>query len=260
LLPNFEAVFSIVEYEMKSKIISTYNFGILDEIITQQGIRPLSLNPNRNLITSFREIGDLIAENTCDLNVIDCMSQTLEKIIRSQLINFPENIFWDFDLMVSSLLEQALIAEDGPIVFLESFGRKIELLMDMFGCRGGIRFRYVHDFMYGFDWARWVKKDPNNRSKRKPFSPIFLDYLLAKGQEILSSISIDDKRYHHISSRSFRNAFCFPREPKDEYRLLTYLADYGLIPVNAWNWNAEPIWNKPFDEIREQVCLKNRNL
>jgi hypothetical protein len=245
---------------MQSKIISTYNFEILDQIITQQGIRPLSLNPNRNLITSFREIGDLIAENICDLQVIGCFYQTLEKIISSQLKNFPENIFWDFDFMVFSMLEQALIAEDGAIVFLKSFGSKIELLMDMFGCRGEIRFRYVHDFMYGFDWARWVKKDPENHSTISPFSPIFLDYLLAKGKEILSLISIDDQRYHRISSHSFRNVFYFPRDPKDEYRLFTYLADYGLIPVNAWNWNAVPIWNQPFDQIREQVCLKNRNL
>lgn len=131
--------------------------------------------------------------------------------------------------------------------------------MDMFGCKGEIRFRYVHDFMYGFDWARWVKKDLKNRSNIKPFSIIFLDYLLTKGEEILRLISINDKRYHHISSRSFRNAFCFPRAPKDEYRLLTYLADYGLIPVNAWSWNTEPIWNQPFDEIREQVWLKISN-
>ncbi len=244
---------------MNSKTRATYNFEILDKIITQQGIRPLSLNPNRNLITSFREIGDLIAENTCDLQVIDCLCQTLEKIICSQLKNFPENIFWDFDLMIFNMLNQAFVAEDGAIIFLESFGRKIVLLMDMFGCQGEIRFRYVHDFMYGFDWARWVKKDPENRSNIKPFSLIFLDYLLAKGQEMLRLISINDKRYYHISSHSFRNAFCFPRDPKDESRLLTYLADYGLIPVNAWNWNAEPIWNQPFDEIREQVWLKIRN-
>jgi hypothetical protein len=259
LFPNIKAVLTIMEYEMKSKIISTYNFEILDEIITQNGIRPLSLNPNRNLITSFREMGDLIAENTCDTQVIDSLYHTLEIIVHAQLINFPENIFWDFDLMIFSMLEQALIAEDGAIVFLECFGRKIVDLMNMFGCGGKIRFRYVHDFMYGFDWARWVKKDPENRSNIKPFSPIFLDYLLAKGKEILSLISIDDKRYNHISSHSFRNTFCFPRDVEDEYRLLTYLADYGLIPVNAWNWNAAPIWNKPFDEIREQVWLKIRN-
>lgn len=109
---------------MNSKIKTIYNFKILDEIITQQGIRPLSLNPNRNLITSFREIGNLITENTCDLEVIECISQTLEKIIRSQLKNFPENIFWDFDLMIFNMLDQALIAKEGAIVFLESFGKK----------------------------------------------------------------------------------------------------------------------------------------
>jgi hypothetical protein len=259
LFPNIKAVLIIVEYKMKSKIISTYNFEILDEIITQHGIRPLSLNPNLNLITSFGEIGDLIAENTCETEVIDCLYHTLEIILRAQLINFPENIFWDFDFMIFSMLEQALTSKDGAIVFLESFGRKIVLLMDMFGCAGEIRFRYVHDFMYGYDWARWVKKDPENRSNIKPFSLVFLDYLLAKGQEMLRLISINDKRYYHIPFHSFRNAFYFPRDPKDEYRLLTYLADYGLIPVNTWNWNAAPIWNKPFDDIREQVWLKIRN-
>ncbi|BAZ42450.1 hypothetical protein NIES4101_84190 [Calothrix sp. NIES-4101] len=244
---------------MNEKATSTSDFKILDEIIAQSSIQPLSLSPDRDLITSFQEIGNLVSEKTCNQQIIDCLYHTIEIILSAQLENFPENIFWDFDLMVLHMLEQSLSAEDGAIVFLDSFGQKIVDLMNIFGCRGKIRFRYVHDFMYGFDWARWVKKDPENRSHVQPFNPIFLDYLLAKGEEILNLVRVEDKRYHHISRGRFRNSFCFPRNPEDEYRLLTYLADSNMIPVAAWNWNTYPIWDKPFDEMREQAALAIRN-
>jgi hypothetical protein len=26
--------------------------------------------------------------------------------------------------------------------------------------------------------------------------------------------------------------------------------------VAAWNWNAQPVWNKSFHELREQLSLK----
>jgi hypothetical protein len=38
--------------------------------------------------------------------------------------------------------------------------------------------------------------------------------------------------------------------------MLSYLAVNQLIPVTAWNWNAQPVWNKPFQQLREQLSLK----
>lgn len=241
---------------MKINITPAYNYRLLDEIIIQKGIQPLSLNPHKNIITSFQETENLIVEKSCNLEIRQCLYHTLENILKAQVKHFSENIFWDFDLMIANMVEQAIQSNQDGVVFLESFGNKVVTLMEMFGDANKIRFRYVHDFIYGFEWAKWVKKDPVNRANTKPFCLNFLDYLINKGQEILYLISVDDSRYHQISSHSYRNPFFFSRDPEDEYRLLTYMAQYQLIPVATWNWNTQPIWDKPFDQIREQLSLK----
>jgi hypothetical protein len=172
------------------------------------------------------------------------------------LQNFPENIFWDFDFLVSSMLRQALIADEGAVTFLKVFGEKMVRLTEMFGNKTEMRFRYVHDFIYGFDWARWVQKEPQKRSNVEPFSLVFFDYLLAKGKELLQRINHGQVTSYKLCDTGYRNPFTFSREPEDEYRLLTYLAEEQLIPVAVWNWNACPVWNKPFQEMRQQLALK----
>ena len=110
---------------MKQDLSSTHTFQLLDEILAQQSVNLLSLNPQKTLITSFAELGNLIAEQTTDIQLIATLRDTLERILYAQLQNFPENIFWDFDFMVSSMLRQALIADDGAVDFLETFGKKM---------------------------------------------------------------------------------------------------------------------------------------
>ncbi|MEA5503312.1 hypothetical protein VB735_09365 [Halotia wernerae UHCC 0503] len=240
---------------MKQNLAPTQAFPFLDEILAQQSISLLSLNPKKTLITSFAELENLVAAQTTDMQLISHLQSTLEVILDAQLQNFPENIFWDFDFMVSSILRQALVANDGAD-FLEYFGNKMVALTELFGIKKEIRFRYVHDFMYGFEWAKWVQKEPQNRAHIEPFSLFFLDYLLIKGQELVHRISLDQVSFYKLCDTGFRNPFSFSREPEDEYRLLTYLAEKQLIPVAAWNWNAHPIWNQPFEEIRQQLSLK----
>ena len=241
---------------MKQKLTSTHTFQFIDEILGQQSVNLLSLSPQKTLITSFAELGNLIAEQNTDVQVITSIQQTLESIVRTQLQNFPENIFWDFDFFVSSMLRQALIADEGAVPFLKVFGEKMICLTEMFGNKTEMRFRYVHDFMYGFDWARWVQKEPQNRTHVEPFSLVFFDYLLAKGKELLQRINHGQVISYKLCETGYRNPFTFSREPEDEYRLLTYLAEEELIPVAAWNWNASPVWNKPFQEMRQQLALK----
>ncbi|WP_306557610.1 hypothetical protein [Nostoc sp. 'Peltigera malacea cyanobiont' DB3992] len=159
---------------MKQKLTSTHTFEFIDEILAQQSVNLFSLNPQKTLMTSFAELGNLIAEQNTDIQIITTIQQTLESIVRTQLENFPENIFWDFDFLVSSMLRQALTAEEGAINFLKIFSKKMICLTEMFGNKTEMRFRYVHDFMYGFDWARWVQKEPQNRAHVEPFSLVFL--------------------------------------------------------------------------------------
>ncbi|BAY46520.1 hypothetical protein SAMD00079811_41320 [Scytonema sp. HK-05] len=241
---------------MKQNRKITHAFRLLDEILTQHTASPLSLNPHKTFATSFVELGSSIAEKTCDIQLINSLSNTLERMLRAMLHNFPENIFWDFDFIVSSMLKQALVAEASAVSFVESFGDKIVSLMELFGSQSEIRFRYVHDFIFGFDWAKWVQNEAQTRAVIEPFSLTFLDCLISKGKGILQLIRVGDARYHQLREQCYRNPFCFSREPEDEQRLLTYLAAQQLIPVPAWNWNARPVWNKPFHQLREQLSLK----
>ncbi|QLE56957.1 hypothetical protein [Nostoc sp. TCL26-01] len=241
---------------MKQQTTSTNKFQFLDDILTQSQINSLTLNPQKTMMTSFVELGNLITEETTDTDLINTLCYTLEIIVNAQLKNFPENIFWDFDFMVSSMLNLALAAQEGGVAFLEAFGQKMVCLTEMFGIQNEIRFRYVHDFIYGFDWARWVQKDSAIRAGIEPFSLYFLDYLLAKGKEILQRIDQGQSQSYNLCATGFRNPFIFSREPEDEYLLLTHLAEKQLIPVPAWNWHAIPVWNQPFQEMRQQLAVK----
>ncbi|MEH2455736.1 hypothetical protein [Nostoc sp.] len=241
---------------MKQELTPTHTFQFIDEIFAQQSVNMLSLNPQKRLVTNFAELGNFITEQNTDIEFLATLQETLESIVRTQLRNFPENIFWDFDFLVSSMLRQALVADEGAIAFLKVFGKKMVLLIEMFGNKTQMRFRYVHDFMYGFDWARWVQKEPQNRAHIEPFSLVFLDYLLVKGKELLQRINHGQIISYKLCETGYRNPFTFSREPEDEYRLLTYLAEEQLIPVAVWNWNASPVWNKPFQEMRQQLALK----
>jgi len=240
---------------MKQNLIPS-QFQLLDEILAQQSINPLSLNPQKTLTTSFVELGNLVTQKTHDLQLVASLRETLERILDALVQNFPENIFWDFDFIVSSMLRQALVADAGAIPVLESFGDKIVSLMDLCGRQSEIRFCYVHDFVYGFEWAKWVQKEALTRAAIEPFSLTFLDYLLTRCQEILQLIKVGDPIYHRLTGKYYRNPFYFSRKPEDEHRLLAHLALNQHIPVAAWNWDTHPIWNKPFHQIREQLSLK----
>jgi hypothetical protein len=252
---NFFPALLLIFIYMEKNNLSNHPFRVLDEIRAQHTTNPLSLNPHKSCATSFVALGNLIAEKTCDPQLINSLIETLKRMLYSMLHNFPDNIFWDLDFFVNSMLKQALVAKDAAVSFLESFGDKIVLLMELFGKESEIRFRYLHDFTYGFDWAKWVQKETQTRALVEPFSLTFLDYLIAKGERILHRIRVGDDRYHQLGEKCYRNPFCFSREPKDEYRLLTHLAAKQLIPVPVWNWDAQPVWNKPFDQLREQLSL-----
>ncbi|MBV6621486.1 MAG: hypothetical protein KI793_00795 [Rivularia sp. (in: Bacteria)] len=231
------------------------SFQVLDDILARQVVKPFSLNPNKLFITSFAELEGMVVRQVSDSYLITIIYDTLHKVLDALLHNFPENIFWDFDFIVHSLVKLALSAQH-KVEILKDFGSKIVLLMAMFGKESEIRFRYVHDFMYGFDWARWVKKKPKQRANSDPFCIHFLDDLLCKGEEILHSIKKNDAKYPQISGTRYRNPFCFSREPQDEYRLLNYLAACEYIPVAAWEWNTVGVWDKPFYQLREDASQK----
>ena len=227
-------------------------FQDLDALFTAHKVEPLSLCPDRTLATRFTELERSVVRPNLTPDLTALLTSTLEEVVDSMLRHFPGNIFWDFDFFVASVVRQALVEKD-PAHFLKLFGKKVVTLMRLFGKGSDIHFRYLHDFSYGFDWARWVQKEPEARQFVQPFSLTFLDYLCERGRELLQLIAADDQKYHRIADDSYRNPFAFSRQPTEEAHLLTQLSRRQLLPLEAWKGNAIPVWNKPFERLREQL-------
>ncbi|MGB1014641.1 MAG: ferrochelatase, partial [Nannocystaceae bacterium] len=170
-------------------------------------------------------------------------------LVRAQLANFPGNLFWDFDYLAIAVTRQACCQPD-PRGHLEAcFARMVEL-QTLFGQGTPIRFRYVHDFAYGYDWAKWVQRAPEKRQAVGPFDWDFLTYMHHRGHELLALIEADDSKYPRLRDTRSRNPFGFSREPEAERILHADLAARGLIPVANWDPNAAPTWKLDYASLR----------
>jgi hypothetical protein len=172
--------------------------------------------------------------------------EALVAIGAAQAEAFPETLFWDADKLAASLLREA----DGAAA-IRALGEALVALHHRFARRGAIAFRYTHDFTYGFDWARWVARDPGGRAAHGPYSPTFVAHMARRGEELLALIAANDAKYPALVEGGPRNPFGFSREPVDEARLLEALAAAGDLPVAAWDVAAVPVWARPFAELRE---------
>jgi hypothetical protein len=177
----------------------------------------------------------------------DALAPILAEIGDALRTSFPANLFCDLDATTQHLLMRPL-SERAPL------GRRLARLHQTFGAEP-IRFRYVHDFLYGFDWARWVARDPEGRASVGPYDAGFLDYLEQRGGELIELIGRDDHKYPQLRTPEHRNPFPFSREPDAETRLHRSLAQKGLIPVAAWSFDARAVWDRPFARLREQEAL-----
>lgn len=223
-------------------------FSILDEVqagIDATNCGALTLDPERTSATPLQVLVTSLADPT----QVEALAAAAAGVASAQLENFPDNLFWDFDCYLASVHENAASADDYD-AYLERTTRTTVGLMRLYGQRSKIRFRYVHDFMYGFDWARWVRRDPDNRVGADPFGLSFLDQSESRGQGILDLIEADDTWYPRLEEGASRNPFPFSREPEDELILYRDLSTRGLIPVEAWRVDAEPDWNRDFDALR----------
>lgn len=210
-----------------------------------------SLCPGRGRATPLRDIAAALLDRTVPRDVAEAWCSGLGSIVRAVVEHFPENLFWDFDYAGTSLLATALERSDGIERLHESCELSVALQRD-FGRRSRIGFRYSHDFLYGFDWAKWVSRAPDERASVGPFSLEFLRYLDRRGHELLDLIARDDDTYPKLPSGAPRNPFAFSREPGDELRLHRDLAERGLIPVESWRPDAVPRWQRPYRQLREQ--------
>ncbi|MGB8331862.1 MAG: hypothetical protein WCE62_17175, partial [Polyangiales bacterium] len=214
---------------------------------------PLTLDPDRAVASSLTDVVASLA----DSNQSSHLAAAATAVARAQLQSFPENLFWDFDFYLASIHRHACAAPDYAR-YLDDVTDITVGLMRLYGQQSPIRFRYVHDFMYGFDWARWVRRDPGRRGGVEPFGLAFLRQTESRGRDIGTLIEEDDDWYPRLQDGVSRNPFPFSREPDDELVLYRLLAERRSVPVEAWCLDACPDASRDFDALRESVAKSLR--
>ncbi|MEM1348003.1 MAG: hypothetical protein AAGI01_05545 [Myxococcota bacterium] len=169
---------------------------------------------------------------------------------------FPENVYWDMDALFAAIVREH---EEHGEQAMSDFGATLVEVHELFGRGGRINFRYVHDFVYGFDWAKWVRRDPEHRAHIAPLSPGFVRYVLARGFELLELIAADDDTYLRLPSDQPRNPFGFSREPAHERLLHDTLAARDLVPLRAWELEDRGRWEPEFAALR-RACSEELGL
>ena len=179
--------------------------------------------------------------------------ENLSALYISQFENFPLNIFWDLDHLISHLVSLKNSEERFD------FSIKIQFLNEIYGIKN-LNFSYTHDFIYGFDWQRWVQKDYKNRKNSKPFGDVFLDYLIKRSEELRNLIEQNDKKYPKLKKDEARNPFNFSRDPENEIKLHLQLAEKNLIPLKSWEEKKDLFevkriyYNEKREEIAQRKC------
>jgi hypothetical protein len=130
----------------------------VDRRLQASGARLCTLDPRRERPSTLRSIGERLLEDSGP-ELQEGFAVTLERVALCQLEHFAHNLFWDFDYLAACVLRAARQAPDAASE-LQQLGDELCELYSLFGSRSPIRFRYVHDFVYGMDWGRWVQSDP----------------------------------------------------------------------------------------------------
>lgn len=217
--------------------------------IRQCRFGPLSLDPGRSKASSPAELVARLASS----EQLPHLAGAASAVAEAQLQSFPENLFWDFDFFLASIHRDAS-RNAGYAGYLEEVTRITVELMTLYGQQSSIRFRYVHDFMYGYDWARWVRREPQVRAGFQPFGLEFLRRTESRGRDILTLVEGDDDWYPRLADGASRNPFPFSREPTEELELYRLLAERGHVPVEAWRNDARPDASRDFDALREDAA------
>jgi hypothetical protein len=214
-----------------------------------RGVGPLrSLCPGRERATP---LAALVKQTEVPASSLASWVDAVLGLARAQAEHFPENVFWDLDYAARCLWTDARERPDPAAALQETKALLVELYR-LFGRQEAIQFRYAHDFVYGFDWAKWVRGDPR-RAVHGPFSLPFLRYIEGRGHEFLRRIAAgDDPTYAPLPAGQARNPFVFSREPADEARLHEDLAARGWVPVRTWCSEHAPRWELDFQVLRAE--------
>lgn len=221
----------------------------MDEAIDRLGVERHSIAPGREYATTLLELGD---DHLFELPPGPARAWTdlMVRLAKAILRHFPDNVCWDLDFIAA---HYAWVAKGrNSFEQLSNSVFLLEHLHKLFGAESIIRFRYVHDLSLGFDWARWVRKLPDERRTFSPYSPEFLRRMMVRGRQISGRIqSGKDPDFPPIEAGEWRNPFPFRREPLDELKVLRALAKRGELPLEVWDRDATPKWEKDYGQLRE---------
>lgn len=225
-----------------------------DTLLDDQGVTRATVAPDRELATRMEALGARAADMGLAAAPLEALADGLIALSQAIAEHFPENIFWDLDFAVGNVCRRAIEHPD-PTAFVAAQTARLVELQALYGRHTPIRFRYVHDFTYGFDWAKWIRKDPATRRGVAPFDAAFLAFSAKRGHELLALIEADDDKYPQLRNEKHRNPFGFRRDPASETQLFRHLAREGHLPVEAWRWDGAPEWDHPYADIRREQAL-----
>lgn len=216
-----------------------------------------TLEPGRSRGRLPSEVSARVLVSVQDIPLARAFETGFAHAIEAMLTAFPGNLLWDLEALAARQLQQAL-AHAQPASHITHLWERVAGLQHLFGEGGPIRFRYIHDFIYGFDWAKWVAKKPEERSGVGPYDAAFVERMHRRGNELLALIDAGDTKYGPLQGPEARNPFSFSREPDDELALHHRLATDGSLPVQAWSADAVPDWRRPYAKLREDAAVALR--
>lgn len=212
-----------------------------------------TLDPGRTQASTLEAIGAALLDTTRSDAAARAFADGLARIAAAMREAFPGNLFWDLDYLGAALWRQGEAAPDR----LSAHAEAIASVQRTFGRHTPIGFAYVHDFTYGYDWAKWVSRDADTRAQVAPLSPQFVAVMRARGDELLAVIAEGaDAKYPPLSDTGPRNPFGFSRDPADELRLHRELAARDELPVAAWRVDAQPDPARPYAQLRLDTAAR----
>ena len=224
----------------------------LDAAVSESPTGGLSLDPASPGRRATKAHDLLLALEDAPLDERVVLGAALAEVGESMLRAFPLNLFWDMDGVLAELRRASRVSLDEA----RALAAALAELMALFGRDSPIQFQYVHDFVYGFDWAEWVRREPEGRKSVRPFDARYVARTHQRGLELLELIEANDTKYPALPKGEFRNPFSFSRTPQQERRLFEALAAAGAIPNPAWSCDAEPRWARDYDAEREAIATE----
>ncbi|MBL4686324.1 MAG: ferrochelatase [Nannocystaceae bacterium] len=222
-----------------------------DHVLETDAEQWRTLDPARARASTLVAIGERVLGGRDDAPA-RAFAQGLVAIATAMREAFPDNLLWDLDFLGASLWMQGQAKSHR----LLDHAAAVVAVQHLFGRNTAIGFAYVHDFTYGYDWAKWVGRDRAVRAAVAPFSPEFVAVMHSRGDEQLAVIAAgNDTKYPPLTEPGPRNPFGFSRAPVDELRLHRYLAQSGSIPVRTWESRAQPQSGRNYAEIRRVAAV-----